>query len=135
MDYDRGLVPEPATDTVARKGSDPVNLWIDGWLDDCVERGLKQSTLDGYTRHAKNMVRPFIGTILIEKLEDVHLERMMKTLRERRLGPGTRHAKKVIRSTLKFAMKKKAVPYNVADLIDTPKGASTPLEDLLQTMK
>lgn len=103
--------------------------YLKQWLSDYVEVNLAQKTIEGYKVNIERHIIPAIGSILLQKLQPIHIQRFYKEKLEngRINGKGGLSAKSVIyihrvlRKALAQAVRMQLVPRNAADAVDLPR--------------
>ena len=61
---------------IARPSAMTVNDWLDDWLELCVTAGLRPRTIYDYGNKLRVHVRPTIGSLPVQEVEPVHLDRI-----------------------------------------------------------
>ncbi|MBD3675554.1 MAG: site-specific integrase [Planctomycetaceae bacterium] len=98
-------------------------------VEDVVRRYLKAkagnlepNTMAGYTSKAETYVLPALGHLPVEKLNAEHVDTMLDEMLGKGLDASTRKkALGVLSRSLKMAVKKRQLMYNVCDRVETPK--------------
>lgn len=123
-EVERGTYLEPVKITVGE--------YLRYWLDH-VRHKVAPKTVDGYANIIEKHLVPALGSILLCKLQPLHLQRYYEqSLREGRkdtkksLGPGLStqtvlHHHRVLHSALEQAVKWQLVARNVADAVEPPR--------------
>jgi integrase len=95
------------------------------WLEfRATNRKLKATTVRDYGYIFKQYIAPHVGAIRVAHLEPLHLEQMQTNLAKADIGPRTiLHARGLLSSALKQAMRWGLVARNVAELVDAPRAA------------
>lgn len=102
------------------------------WSTTVLPGTVKEATEASYRWVIERYIVPNVGTVPLAKLAPSHVQAMMRTLDVKGLSPRTRqYARAVLRRALGHAVREGRVPRNVAELVDSPKGAGTKLDDAL----
>lgn len=105
-------------------GSMTVNAWYKQWMELYKKpKGLTAKSLGMYDEKYKNYIKPRIGTLRLQDVKDVHLQRIMNE----QAGMSISHAKKirmVMQELFKRARQSRLIPYDPAELLELPKTTS-----------
>lgn len=113
-EYNKGTYIEPSEITVDQH--------LEQWLDTYVRRNLAPYTVDGYTTNIKRYILPYIGTVKLQKLMPLQVQRMYDELQKKGYSPRTiRYAHTTLREALQHAFKMQLIPRNPADFVTLPK--------------
>jgi integrase len=116
---DEGLV-------LASGRSITTGAWLTFWLENIAVNRLRPKTLESYTSHVRNHLKPHLGHHRIDRLQPEHLERCYRALEAEGLSAATvllNH--RILSRALKVAMQRGRVGRNVATLVDPPKVVRT----------
>ncbi|MDP9419099.1 MAG: site-specific integrase [Actinomycetota bacterium] len=114
---DHGTFVEPAAITVAE--------YLGGWVDTLPMAGRRPSTVESYARNVRVHIAPAIGSVKLQSLTPVHLDRLYAEMAERRSPRMVRYVHTIVRKALSDAVKKGLVVRNVADAATPPSAKST----------
>lgn len=103
--------------------------YLNQWFSDYVKVNLAPKTIEGYSVNIHKHVIPCMGSILLQKLQPIQIQKFYKEkLENGRLdGNGGLSAKsvlyihRVLREALDHAVKMQIIPRNVADCVEVPK--------------
>ena len=97
--------------------------FLSEWLD--IYRntpGLAENTYRGYLTNINNHIIPVIGDIKLNSLKPEDIDRLLLTMTEKGLSvTSQRYVISVIRKSLKWAVKRRILRFNVIDYVDIPK--------------
>lgn len=103
-----------------------VGKYLEGWVDTLANRGLRPSTVESYARNVRLHIVPAIGSVKLQALSPVHVDRIYSQMSEAGLSPRmVRYVHSIIRKALADALKKGLVVRNVADAATPPSAKST----------
>jgi integrase len=109
-----GSAVNPSAETVAQ--------FIERWLRDWAEINESAKTLERYAGLLRNHFAAQIGSIPIQKLRPVDLQRVYATMARDGLADRTRlHAHRVMSSALRHATQWGVIPRNPASMVDAPR--------------
>ena len=93
------------------------------WLEfRTANRKLKATTVRDYQYMLKQYIAPHVGEVRVAQLEPLHIEQMQTNLARAGIGPRTiLHARGLLASALKQALRWGLVARNVAELVDAPR--------------
>ncbi len=114
---DHGTFVEPAAITVAE--------YLGGWVDTLAMAGRRPSTVESYARNVRVHLAPAIGSVKLQSLTPVHLDRLYAEMAKRRSPRMVRYVHTIVRKALSDAVKKGVVVRNVADAATPPSAKST----------
>ena len=104
------------------RGSSTVTNALDQWLEDCVSRGLRQSTLTSYRDVVARHIRPALGHHKLPDLRPEHVRSWLADLTQRDLSAATvRYARTLLHGALDLAVRMDLIGRNVADATKAPK--------------
>lgn len=71
---------------------DPVGMTVEQWLEEWLRvhcKHVKATTLSSYRRHVQSYILPYIGDVRMCKLTKLHIVRMINSLLEAEISPGS----------------------------------------------
>ncbi len=99
-----------------------VEQYLSRWLEDSAKVSTRPRTSERYTQPINLHIVPVIGSVRLEKLTPVHVQRLINEKLASGLSPKTtRHIRGVLATALGRAAKWGLVARNVAALTDAPK--------------
>lgn len=117
-DLDSGLDIGAPTQTVA--------AFLSSWLEETAKPTIRPKTYASYKQVIRLYVAPSLGSIVLDKLNPAHVQRMMATMTARGLKPRTvGYARSVLRLALGCAVKWSILNRNVATLVKPPRQVKT----------
>lgn len=114
---DHGTFVPPAALTVAE--------YFAAWVDTLSAAGRRPATIESYARNVRVHVVPAIGSVKLQDLNAMHLDRLYADLLCRRSPRTVRYVHTIVRKALSDAMKKGLVIRNMADAATPPSAKST----------
>ncbi len=114
---DHGTFVAPDTMTVAD--------YLTGWCATLAAAGRRPSTVESYARNVRVHIAPAVGSVKLQALTPVHLDRLYADMAERLSPRMVRYVHTIIRKALSDAVKKGLVVRNVADAATPPSAKST----------
>lgn len=110
-DRDKGLLLPSADLTVG--------TFLQQWANQLNQHGLKNRTIESYQQNVRDHLIPYIGNIKLVNLHQTHINKLLKQLEEKGLGPNSRRiAKRTLSTALTYAERHDLVHRNVAKLSD-----------------
>jgi hypothetical protein len=108
--------------------------WLSWWLDNVVPGNVALRTEEQFGQVVKDWIKPYIGTVVLEKLRPEDVVAMMRALEKKGLSPTTQaKARTILRRSLTHAERFGRVSRNVAALTDAPRHSEAKLDDALDT--
>jgi len=124
---DRGVHVDPTRETLAE--------FLDFWLETVAPQTVAPKALERYRGLARNQIKPYLGTMQLQKLRPAHVDRWHHTLvSEGKISNRTiRHAHAVLSGALGHAAKTEIVERNVAAIIKPPKADKPTIASLTES--
>lgn len=120
---------------VARSGQYTVGQWLDIWFENYAKVKVRPSSHDTYRSYIENHIKPYIGSIPLNKLTSLDLQKLYKKLltdgrierkesqhKPKGLCPKTvRNIHQIISSAMKFAKSQKLITANPTESCALPR--------------
>lgn len=95
---------------------------LDQWLDECVTRSLRATTVESYRQVVSAYLKPTLGKFKVADLRPEHVRRLSADLMRRELSPATvRYTRTLLHSALRLAMRMELVGRNVTESVSPPR--------------
>jgi integrase len=98
--------------------SPTVAEWLDNWL---VTLEVRPTTLRGYDTYVREYLVPHLGSVKLDRLSPLHVDRMLAALKTRLAPRSVAHARAILRNALRKAEQYGYVTRNVAEIVDAVK--------------
>lgn len=99
-----------------------VSELLDQWIEECVTRSLRATTLESYRQVVSAYLKPALGKIKVADLRPEHVRRLCAELIRRGLSPATvRYARTLLHGALRLAMRMELVGRNVTESVSPPR--------------
>lgn len=96
--------------------------YLDMWLEDYIKDEKSDNTLDKYRNVCNKYIKPNLGMIKLKNLKVIHIEKFLKTLREKNLSKTSIQMYfGVLKTSLNKAIKLQLINDNPCKYVDTPK--------------
>lgn len=119
-----------ANDNELKLDNSFVLSFLEEWLE-ISKPNIRQSTYVDYAMTIKRYIKPFLGNIKLQGLDEMMLENLYSELEKNGISPRQRKkAHALIRAALSKALRWRKVSRNVAAGIDAPKYKSRPIQPL-----
>lgn len=124
----RALLNQRDSGELAIGKSPTLYQWLQTWLER-TESDHKLSTHVGYVGYVNNYIKPYIGSVALDKLTSQTLTKFYGELEERGFSGSTRHqVHSIIRVSLKWAVWEGVLNRNVAEYVKPPSIKKEPLK-------
>jgi len=102
-----------------------VGEFLDQWLDTYAKTNTSPKTYYDYSGMIRRYLKPVIGHIPLKKLNPQMVQQLHASMYEKGLSARTvQYAHKILKHSLKHAVRWEMLARNVCDLVDSPKGKS-----------
>lgn len=92
--------------------------FFDTWLNEEVKGSRSPHTFDMYNNLVKNHIKPGLGSLTLDKLAPLHVQKFMGQVSEKELAASTmNYTLLVLKTALSWAVKMEMIPKNPADKI------------------
>jgi integrase len=116
---------------LATRGSIPtagmtISRWLDYWLDEIAPERIKPRTLATYRSYVEKYLRPAIGRVRLDKIDQGHVRAVQSYVTSKGLSPTTvLHARRILSTALAAAVRDGRLARNVASAqyVDMPRKA------------
>ncbi len=99
--------------------SDYLSHWLENYS---LQKGLAENTIRGYRVNIFNHIIPSIGDYYLEDISADVLDKLFDELRVKGLsGTSQRYVFRVLHKAFETGVKRREIPYNFCDMIETPK--------------
>lgn len=113
-EFNKGTYIEPSQMTVAEH--------LEQWVETYAKPNLSPTTVRGYLVNINKHTLPYIGTVPLQKLVPLQIQRMFDQLQGKSLSPRTiKYVHSTLREALQHAFKMQLIPRNPADFVTLPK--------------
>jgi len=117
----RELLGKQSRGESLRLSNDTLDTFLNEWLK--AHPDLKESTLDGYERALGYYVRPYVGNLLLKKVEAEHIQDLYCRLEEKKIAKSTIYfVHTLLRNIFKLAIQRRKIPFNPLDGVKSPGG-------------
>jgi integrase len=99
--------------------------YLAGWVATLGTAGRRPSTVESYARNVRVHIVPAVGSVRLQELSPVHLDRLYADMGQRLSPRMVRYVHSITRKALSDAMRKGLVVRNVADAATPPSAKST----------
>ena len=113
-EYNKGIYIEPSKITVEEH--------LHHWIETYAKPNLSPCTVRGYLVNINKHTLPYIGSVPLQKLIPLQVQRMFEQLQAKKLSPRTiKYIHSTLREALQHAFKMQLIPRNPADFVTLPK--------------
>jgi integrase len=110
------------TGTLSDSRGIAVGEFLDKWLEEVVRPNVRPWTFAGYEVHVRLHLKPTIGTVPLDKLSPMHVQRLMNQKIAEGLKPKTiRYIRGTLRSALNHGVRWGLISRNAAALVASPR--------------
>jgi integrase len=110
------------TGTLSDSRGIAVGEFLDKWLEEVVRPNVRPWTFAGYEVHVRLHLKPTIGTVPLDKLSPMHVQRLMNQKIAEGLRPKTiRYIRGTLRSALNHGVRWGLISRNAAALVASPR--------------
>ncbi len=98
-----------------------VAAWLEQWIEEKVDDGMRPSTERGYRRHIREHLVPQLGRHRLGALRPGHVDGLLRSMRSEGRGATTiRRVHATLRSALATAKRRRLITFNAAEDVDLP---------------
>ncbi len=98
-----------------------VSAFLNHWLDQ-YSSNLADNTVRGYRVNIENHINPVIGAVYLDKLQPNDIDLIFQKMTAQDLSGTTQvYVYAVLRKAFNYAVKRRIVPFNIMNFVDSPK--------------